>query len=70
MKQQQKKVRQRFVQKQMNMLSHVQGKGEVFYIIKLHGYLVNKSCLNLWDPMDCSPPSSSVHGILQARRLE
>ena len=24
----------------------------------------------LWDPMDCSPPGSSVHGILQARILE
>ena len=24
----------------------------------------------LCDPMDCSPPSSSVHGILQARILE
>ena len=28
------------------------------------------SCLILCDPMDCSPPSSSVHGILQARTLE
>ena len=27
-------------------------------------------CLTLWDPMDCSPPGSSVHGILQARVLE
>ena len=27
-------------------------------------------CLNLWDPMDCSPPGSSVHEILQARILE
>ena len=27
-------------------------------------------CLTLWDPMDCSPPGSSVHGILQARILE
>ena len=26
--------------------------------------------LTLCDPMDCSPPSSSVHGILQARILE
>ena len=26
-----------------------------------------QSCLTLWDPMDHSPPSSSVHGILQAR---
>ena len=24
----------------------------------------------LWDPMDRSPPGSSVHGILQARKLE
>ena len=23
-----------------------------------------------WDPIDCSPPGSSVHGILQARILE
>ena len=29
-----------------------------------------KSCLTLWDPMDCSPPSSAVHGIPQARLLE
>ena len=26
--------------------------------------------LTLCDPMDCSPPGSSVHGILQARILE
>ena len=32
--------------------------------------LVDQSCLTLCDPMDCSPPSSSVHGILQARTLE
>ena len=28
--------------------------------------LVAQSCLSLCDPMDCSPPGSSVHGILQA----
>ena len=27
-------------------------------------------CLTLCDPMGCSPPGSSVHGILQARILE
>ena len=27
-------------------------------------------CLTLCNPMDCSPPDSSVHGILQARILE
>ena len=29
-----------------------------------------QSCPTLCDPMDYSPPSSSVHGILQARILE
>ena len=29
-----------------------------------------QSCLILRDPMDCSPPGSSIHGILQARILE
>ena len=29
-----------------------------------------QSCLTLCDPMDCSPPGSSVHGIFQARILE
>ena len=28
------------------------------------------SCIRLCDSMDCSPPGSSVHGILQARMLE
>ena len=27
-------------------------------------------CLSLCDPVDCSPPGSSVHRILQARILE
>ena len=32
--------------------------------------LVPQSCPVLCDLMDCSPPDSSVHGILQARTLE
>ena len=32
--------------------------------------LVTQLCLTDWDPMDCSLPGSSVHGILQARILE
>ena len=32
--------------------------------------LVAKSCQTLCVPMDCSPPGSSVYGILQARILE
>ena len=31
---------------------------------------VAHSCLTLCDPMDCSLPGSSVHGIFQARVLE
>ena len=31
---------------------------------------VAQSCLTLSDPMDCSLPDSSIHGIFQARVLE
>ena len=31
---------------------------------------VAQSCLTLCDPMDCSLPGSSVHGVFQARVLE
>ena len=32
--------------------------------------LIAQSCSTLCDPMDCSPPGSSVHGNFQARILE
>ena len=32
--------------------------------------LITQLCPTLCDPMDCRPPGSSVHGILQARILE
>ena len=31
---------------------------------------ITQSCPTLSDPMDCSPPGSSVYGIFQARVLE
>ena len=31
---------------------------------------VAQSCQTVSDPMDCSPPGSSIHGIFQARGLE
>ena len=31
---------------------------------------VAQSSLTLCDPMDCSLPGSSIHGIIQARELE
>ena len=42
---------------------------ETFHIISVC-MLVAQSCPTLCDPMDCSPPASSVHGIFQARVLE
>ena len=46
----------------------------LFYMLKKKKYsvcvLVAQSCLTLCNPMDCRPPSFSVHGILQARILE
>ena len=60
-------------------------RSEVIYVryVDLVGYLVfsrlsmkggkvkaAQSYLTLCDPVDCSPPVSSVHGILQARILE
>ena len=38
-----------------------------YFIVKV---LLTQSCPTLCDPMDCSPPGSLVHGILQARILE
>ena len=39
-------------------------------LVCVHVCSVALSCLTLCDPMDYSPPGSSVHGILQARTLE
>ena len=41
-----------------------------FLFLKYIKVLVTRSCPTLCNPMDCSPPRSSVHGILQARVLE
>ena len=38
--------------------------------VKSLGREVAQSCLTLRDPMDCSLPGSSIHGIFQARELE
>ena len=40
------------------------------YMVSLQAGLSECSVVSLCDPMDCSPPGSSVHGILQARILE
>ena len=42
---------------------------ELFFAF-LHACSVAQSCRALCDSVDCSPPGSSVHGILQARIVE
>ena len=55
---------------ELGVLSHSSGSA-----IKSSGasgqhLLLPQSCPTLCDPVDCSPPGSSVHGISQARILE
>ena len=42
----------------------------LFFFLILYMFLVTQSCPTPCDPMDCSPPGSSVYGILQTRILE
>ena len=66
-----------------NMVSGTGRSGEIFYVKYFHPVLwiilysperctcvCAQSCPTLCDPIDCSPPGSSVHSILQARMLE
>ena len=48
----------------LELFFHLSHEGE-----KVKGE-VTQSCLALCNPVDCSPPGSSVHGLLQARMLE
>ena len=54
----------------MKTLWHVLGRTFVSISVFVIYLLVAQSCLTPCDPMDCSSPGSSVHGILQARILE
>ena len=45
--------------------SHTHSSRPVFVCV-----LITESGPTLYDPMDCSPPGSSIHGVLQARVLE
>ena len=44
------------------------GQKEIGYFYSC--VLVTQSCPTLCDPIDCSPPGSSVYGIFRARILE
>ena len=49
---------------------HVAANGIIPFFLWLSNVLSRSSCLTLCNPLDYSPPGSSVHGILQARTLE
>ena len=46
------------------------GDGEPGRVLEEQTTISHSVILTLCDPTDCSPPGSSVHGILQARTLE
>ena len=48
----------------------VQWLGLSFHCRGVRAYSIAQSCLTLCNPMDCSPPVSSVHGIILATTLE
>ena len=54
------------VKKWLNLLANICQKEQ----IRTMPCSVTQLCPNLCNPMDCSLPGSSVHGILQARILE
>ena len=55
-----------------NMIGLLMGESVciLLFLLYLCCCLVAKLCPTLCDPMDCSPPGSSVHGTFQGRILE
>ena len=54
----------KFCRIELSSLLHVRS-----FLLCVHSRSVTKSCVTVCDPMCYSPPSSSVHGIFQARLL-
>ena len=55
---------------QVNTETPRQGTHVTLRVFQSYLKLLFQSYLTLCDPVDCSPPGSSVHGILQVRILE
>ena len=51
----------------LGLASSLPRSPQCFYVFEVK---VIQLCLTLCDPLDCSLPGSSAHGILQARMLE
>ena len=50
-----------------NILRYTTTSVSIYNAVAQESESVAQSCLTLCDPMDCSPPGSSVHGIFQTR---
>ena len=73
------KITSKFICQDLSFISITSGVNDCIWVVRnwLSAgqvcavlWLVAQSCLTLRDPMDCTPPGSSNHGILQARILE
>ena len=53
-----------------SVLQTLQGSPSARVLNHMRACSVAQLCPSLCDPMDCSPPGSSVHGIFQTRILE
>ena len=51
----------------LRMIREMQIKPTMRCHLSLVRVLVTESCPTLWDPMDCSPPGSTVYGIPQGK---
>ena len=56
--------------KPQGLISGQEWRFHKWFVMTLTLTLKSLSCVRLCDPMDCSLPGSSVHGIFQARVLE
>ena len=57
------------LKRQLGIISIFKSSPSVLSCVQVQ-MLVTQWCWILCNPIDCSPPGSSVHGILQARILE
>ena len=65
------RMRRMFKKNKESIISHRKLTLEVALITSFYFCVLSHfSCVCLCGPMDCSPPGSSVHGIVQARILE
>ena len=73
------KITSKFVYQDLSFISITSGVNDCIWVVRnwLSAgqvcavlWLVAQSCPTLRDPVDCTPPGSSIHGILQARILE